>query len=446
MLRAQGFRDFLQEVRRQGVRVLVTSQWQLGCGLQRAEQLHLNSLSPEHAAELLRQEAGAARVTPSEVHDLALICGHNALALKMIGGMIASQAATAKVWGIFCSQLATPWQNDVTAACQEGTMVEPRQSGALAIAPHVQHSCLFGCSCRQCMAQEAIADAHHAGLRGVAADTFSASGDLINLSSGAAAELEARRVSGFWLSQYLSNEQREATACLSLFAATFDARGAAAVVPGSNGSAQQRADTVKMLRALRGVSVVQEAQQSSPGHLRYSMHPLVRGVTVELRSKQPQTVQDAAAFGFVSHMLWKGGTELAESGQTVANAPVGAGLPPWEAPHFRAVVQLIAAPERARARAMLEKESQPGTECRTSMDAFAIPLSRCGASYCLPQRLAMPHTRTGSGGLRNLAQRPAWPTSATCSLMWESTLRPRKWHGRRWRGNKECLDLSTLTR
>ena len=49
-----------------------------------------------------------------------------------------------------------------------------------------------------------------------------------------------------------------AAACLSLFAATFDAGGAAAVLYGLDASAQQQAETVTMLRDLRGVSVVQE--------------------------------------------------------------------------------------------------------------------------------------------------------------------------------------------
>ena len=96
-MRAQGFRDFLHELRRHSVRVLVTSRCQLGGGLQGAEQLHLSSLSPQHATELLRHEAGTGRVTISQAQALAVICGSNALALTIIGGLIASHAVTAEV-------------------------------------------------------------------------------------------------------------------------------------------------------------------------------------------------------------------------------------------------------------------------------------------------------------------------------------------------------------
>ena len=94
---AQGFRDFLLELRKQDVRVLVTSRCQLGGGLPRAEQLHLSSLSEHDAIELLRQRAGRDRLTPPQAQKLASICGNNALALTLIGGFIASQAVTAEV-------------------------------------------------------------------------------------------------------------------------------------------------------------------------------------------------------------------------------------------------------------------------------------------------------------------------------------------------------------
>ena len=92
----------------------------------------------------------------------------------------------------------------------------------------------------------------------------------MTLPRGAAAELEARRVSGFWLSRYLSANQKHATACLSLFAASFDAGGAAAVVHGPDAVSQQQDAVVEMLRGLRGVSVVQEVQQATP--LRRASH------------------------------------------------------------------------------------------------------------------------------------------------------------------------------
>ncbi len=60
-------------------------------------QLRLSSLLPEHAADLLCREAGAARATPLQLQQLACICGHNALALRIIGGFINSQLVTAQV-------------------------------------------------------------------------------------------------------------------------------------------------------------------------------------------------------------------------------------------------------------------------------------------------------------------------------------------------------------
>ena len=94
---AQGFRDFLQELQKNSVRVLVTSRCQLGGGLQSARHLHLTSLSPKHAVDLLCRWAGADQVAPPQAEKLAGICGNNALALTIIGGFIASQVVTAEV-------------------------------------------------------------------------------------------------------------------------------------------------------------------------------------------------------------------------------------------------------------------------------------------------------------------------------------------------------------
>ena len=95
-IRAQGFQDFLEELQRLNVRVLVTSRCTLDVGLQGARQHELSSLPPEAAAELLRQEAGPDQVTQPQAEELAMVCGHNALALKIIGGFIASCKVTAQ--------------------------------------------------------------------------------------------------------------------------------------------------------------------------------------------------------------------------------------------------------------------------------------------------------------------------------------------------------------
>lgn len=97
----QGFRAFVQELQGLGVRVLVTSRCALECGLKGAAQLRLECLTPDSAAELLHQQAGAHRATQAQAKKLAAICGHNALALTIVGGFIASQAITAEVGLVF---------------------------------------------------------------------------------------------------------------------------------------------------------------------------------------------------------------------------------------------------------------------------------------------------------------------------------------------------------
>ena len=94
---AQGFQQFLEEVLGHRVRVLITSRCKLGFGLQGAQQLNLRGLPLQHAEDLLLCEATAARATPLQAQELAHICGCNALALKIIGGFIASHVINAEV-------------------------------------------------------------------------------------------------------------------------------------------------------------------------------------------------------------------------------------------------------------------------------------------------------------------------------------------------------------
>ena len=61
------------------------------------EELHLGSLPPEHAADLLRQVAGEHQVTSPQAQQLAAACGSNALAVRLIGAFIKTQAVTAEV-------------------------------------------------------------------------------------------------------------------------------------------------------------------------------------------------------------------------------------------------------------------------------------------------------------------------------------------------------------
>ena len=93
----QGFQEFLVELQRMGIRVIITSRQVLSLGLQRAKQLTLSSLPPQDAAKLLRQEAGSDQVTQPQAEELADTCGCNALALTIIGGFIASSRVKAEV-------------------------------------------------------------------------------------------------------------------------------------------------------------------------------------------------------------------------------------------------------------------------------------------------------------------------------------------------------------
>ena len=221
-------------------------------------------------------------------------------------------------------------------------------------------------------AQAAIQDAKNAGLRGVGAGTAA------QAASGAAAELDAQRTSGFWLDRYLIDTEKHAAACLSLFAATFNASGAATVLYGSEASAQQQANARQMLRALCSVSVLQQVPQPAmPTQTRYSMHPLMRGLAMELRSRQPDSVRDSMAINFVVYVLDQGSVELANLDHTAAGMPVAAQLLEWE-PNIAAMLQLVAAPDQQRAGAMLKEDSRQGIVCRNAMDKLVVALARWG--------------------------------------------------------------------
>ena len=225
-----------------------------------------------------------------------------------------------------------------------------------------------------CTWQEAIEDADQAGLRGIASSAESPDDDFATEAGGAAAQLDARRVSRFWLRKYLSSRQQAAAARLSLFAATFAADGAAAVLHGP-AAPRQQADSAKMLRGLRGVSVVQEVQQpAAVGQCRYSMHPLVHGVAVELRGDMSVSDREAAENNFVAYMLQECGGELAGLQRTAVDAPVAARLLAVEAPNFAAMLRLVAKAAQSRDVAMLEEDSQRGAARRGAMNRLALSL------------------------------------------------------------------------
>ena len=290
------------------------------------------------------------------------------------------------------------------------------------------------------MLQEAIKDARAAGLRGVGP------GAALLTASGAARKLDARHVSKLWLDRYLEGAEKHATACLSLFAATFDTSGAAAVLHGPEADAQQQDTSEQMLRLLRSVSVLQEAPvgpMSAQPESRYSMHPLIRGLAVELRSGQSEADCNIAARNFVVYMLQKGGNELASLSRTAAAAPFAAQLLDWEAPNIAAMLELVAA-DRHQAGAMLKEDSQRGETCRDALHDLAVAMS----NWNQPQ-LAEQAGRAVYNARRHRAEDPdtlpSMSNLATSWLSWDRSRRPQTCHGRRWKGDSACWGLSTLT-
>ena len=284
MCYTQGFRNFMQELRSQGCKVLITSQCRLGGGLQSAEQLELRSLLPEHAADLLRQAAGAALAGVPQAKRLAFTCNHNALALTVIGGFIKSLVVTTEV----CTCLmCVSWCKGSAQHSQIGFSAMTARAIAAAhdrIAkrcptspafPHLRQSSDIPCGLQVAIAHcEAAAD-----LRWINPDAELPFGGS---AGGAAAQPAAKRVLSAWLDRYLSDDQSRACARLSLFAASFDAAGAAAVLYGAAASPAKRAEAQQTLRTLRGFGILQERQQpAADGQLRYSMHPLLRDLGCE---------------------------------------------------------------------------------------------------------------------------------------------------------------------
>ena len=129
----------------------------------------------------------------------------------------------------------------------------------------------------------------HAGIREIIGKTVSSGGDEL-----------AARVSSVWLKSYLSVEQRAAVSCLSVFAGSFDAVGAAAVAYSC-----ERARVQRLLQELVPLSVVQEVAGSGQAgaELRYVMHPLVREVAAGMLKALGRAEHAKAYTAFAAHML-----------------------------------------------------------------------------------------------------------------------------------------------
>ena len=297
-----------------------------------ATQLHVGSLRPDHAAELLRKTVNVELLTAQQAQELAYVCCYNPLAMVIIGGFITRRVVTAEVR--HTAYAAEP-------ACLTCKVSELLTQWQLVLCNSDTHAMT---------AQVAISAAAKAGIHGFDPSTESPDGAPDSLVSCAAAEREVRRAVAFWLGQYLTIDQQEAAESLTPFAASFDATGAAFVSAGLTTvvrpNSSQQADAAKLLGQLCEAHVIHEVQlPADGGEQRYVMRPLVRDLatglprqfrhgTARRRFRRPRADPDTAAIGFMVYMLVKRGIQLAKLtiGRHPANALVAARLLSWEMP------------------------------------------------------------------------------------------------------------------
>jgi hypothetical protein len=80
------------------VRLVVNSRMDLGGGLGGAPQIHLGALPAADAQQLLLLHAGRElRWEEGQAMQLAEMCGGNALALTLVGGVLAARRCAPKV-------------------------------------------------------------------------------------------------------------------------------------------------------------------------------------------------------------------------------------------------------------------------------------------------------------------------------------------------------------
>jgi hypothetical protein len=85
---------------KRSVRLVVSSRMDLGGGLGGADQIHLEPLPAADAQQLLLMHGGQ-EVEWEDGHAAQLVemCGGNALALTLVGGLLAARRCTPKVRG-----------------------------------------------------------------------------------------------------------------------------------------------------------------------------------------------------------------------------------------------------------------------------------------------------------------------------------------------------------
>jgi hypothetical protein len=80
------------------VRLVVNSRMDMGGGLGGAAQVHLGAMPAEDARRLLLLHAGhEVRWEGGQAAQLVEMCGGNALALSLVGGILAARRCTPKV-------------------------------------------------------------------------------------------------------------------------------------------------------------------------------------------------------------------------------------------------------------------------------------------------------------------------------------------------------------
>jgi hypothetical protein len=83
------------------VRLVVNTRMSLGGGLGCADQIHLAALLPADAQELLLMHTGQdVRWEDGQAMQLVEICGGNALAVTLVGGLLTAGRCTPKVRGL----------------------------------------------------------------------------------------------------------------------------------------------------------------------------------------------------------------------------------------------------------------------------------------------------------------------------------------------------------
>ena len=96
--RAQEFEALLEELQRWRVKVLVLSRKAVGVSLNMFTPLRLGALPADASIDFLKSSAGSSTTWEiNQAEELVGICGYNALAIKILAGLIKNQYCSPKV-------------------------------------------------------------------------------------------------------------------------------------------------------------------------------------------------------------------------------------------------------------------------------------------------------------------------------------------------------------